>query len=367
MDDKEIEVILSPLDDIKAKAVKKAYKEMENSLALVDTEYNEIIEKDITQKVSGEARSLRLRISKVRTDGEKWKTKEKAQYNEAGKVIQTLYNKLRDETSKREEDLKTIELHFENLEIERIKKIKDARLKSLLPYDVDSSFVDLGNMTIEVWSKHFAGIKAAHQKAIDDEKKEKEDAKLDIVLETRKKLLMPYAQFSPFLDLYPETTEEEFNKILEEVVLLKKEFDDKQQKILDENVSLKKANTLLKEAIPEESNPFKSDSLFGPAEVKPAEVKEIFATRKEPTVNEMMGFEEPIPEPCPRNAHIPLTGREEITASAQFDNHLNTDKKLLMNASKTLETYLSRLESDIAKTALSSCINTLNGAAMILK
>ncbi len=356
MKDKELEIILKPLDEIKAAAVKKAYKEMEDSLALIDNEYDTVKGKEITTTVSGEARELRLRISKVRITGEKWKTKEKAQYIEAGKVIQVLYNKLREETLKREAVLKEIEDHFVNLEKERIQKIKDERLAALEPYNVDSSYVDLGHMTDEAWDAHFSGIVAAHEKAIADEEKEKENKILQERFEQRKELLLPYAQFNPYMDLYLETPEEEFQDLLERMVKEKIIFEEKQQKIIDENASLKKANELLRESSP--SNPFKKDDLFGAIPVKedPKE-KEILPTKKELSVEEMMGFGS-LSTPIETEQKTFDPGERVIEP---------TDKEILQECADYLTDKVKEAHSVVAKESLVGCINSLYGAKMLVK
>ena len=412
MDDKALTVILTPLDDVKAKAVKKAYKEMESGLAVMEEEHVVVIKKEITTEVSGEARSLRLRIQKVRIDGEKWKTKEKSQYNTAGKVIQTLYNKLRDKTTKMEETLKKIEDHFALAAQAKIDIVKAERLLLLEPYNVDSSFVDLGNMPEDAWKTHLAGIVAADEKKKADiiknsDAQKKKDAR-QLIFDERKELLLPYAQFTPFFDLYHETTEEEFQELFTLMKTKMQEFNDSQTSLIEENVKLKEENKVLVEKTESsETNTFKKDVLFGFTKGTPISKKDNLATDKDASLEEMLGFD---PPPLSEHRYVdPDIPFESIPASEMMregivvppkeilptlsltnfkqvigrsiredpDEPVNrynsrpaekkTDKEILTGCAFSLEKYMKEVECEIGRNAMLQSINTLRGAAMIIR
>ncbi len=358
MDDKLIAATIEPLDTAKQTAVKKAFGVMEKALDAMTGEYNEILEKDITKELCGDARSLRLRISKVRNDGEKWKTKEKKQYLEAGNAIQGLYNYLFKDTSKKEGKLKEVEEHFKREAEAKIEKIKTDRLAQLEPYDVDSSFVDLGNMPDEAWKAHLAGIVLAHEKAIEDEQKQSEtqkarDLQMDVFAE-RKEALMPYAQFSPFIDLYPETPEEEYQGILASMQKMKQEFDDKQADMFQENEKLKNENQALTEVVekvaePEVVDKFKKDIFagfsFGGTDVKP--------TAKDTSLGEMLGFDEPEEKKEDQSLFVPI--EKDFTELERINKCID----LLVETIPFIHTQL-------AKHTLKTCVNNLQGVAILL-
>jgi hypothetical protein len=377
MNDKALTVILTPLDDTKAKAVRKAYRDMETGLALMNNEYTAVLKKEITTEVSGEARSLRLRIQKVRIDGEKWKTKEKAQYNAAGKVIQTLYNNLKEETTKKEEALKEVEEHFERIAQAKIDKLKKERLVLLEPYNVDSSFVDLGNMPEEAWKIHLTGIIAADEKIKADiiknsDAQKKKDAQ-QLIFDERKELLLPYSQFHPLLDLFQETTEEEFQALFTLMKKYLQEFDDKQTALVKENEDLKEQNKVLVENTESsETNTFKKDVLFGFTKGIPISKKDTLATDKDASLGEMLGFGPPPgPQPCDPDAHIPSrTANYEQSAGRSQRNGIvepkKTDKEILIGCATSLAKYMKEVECEIGRNAMLQAINTLRGAAMII-
>jgi hypothetical protein len=378
MDDKALTVILTPLDDAKAKAVRKAYRDMEAGLALMNDEYTAVLEKEISTEVSGEARSLRLRIQKVRIDGENWKTKEKAQYNAAGKVIQTLYNNLKEETTKKEKALKEVEEHFERIAQAKIDKLKKKRLALLEPYNVDSSFVDLGNMPEEAWKIHLTGIVAADEKIKADiiknsDAQKKKDAQ-QLIFDERKELLLPYSQFHPLLDLFQETTEEEFQTLFTLMKKYHQEFNDKQTALIKENDDLREQNkSLVENTESSETNTFKKDVLFGFTKGIPISKKDTLATDKDASLGEMLGFDTPEKEEVIYNTEY---DREmDSPAGPQFcptGTHLSTeskktDKEILTGCAASLAKYMKEVECEIGRNAMLQAINTLRGAAMIIR
>lgn len=363
MDDKLIAQTIEPLDATKKAAVKKAFEKLRIALEAMADERKNILAQKITKEVCGDARSLRIRISKVRIDGEKWKTKEKSQFLIAGNAIQGLFNYLKKDTMKQEAELKEIEDHFE-LEAQRLIDEKKAeRLKLLEPYEIDSTFVNLGNMTDEAWTAHFAGIVAAHEKGIEDAVKEseetKETAKLQRVFDERKERLLPYAQFNPFVDLHHETTIEEYDELLTLMKEKMQEFDDNQTQLFEENAALKEENKGLKAGTPE-ANKFKQDIFAGFSSGGAPTEKEQLSTEKDTSLGEMLGFD--IPE------------EKEVIYNTKYDKEMDTpeetspktDKEILVYCADSLERNKQLVSNESAIQALESCINTLNGAAMII-
>ena len=392
MDKELIALTLEPLDTQIKEAVKKAFNKMTVALDAMTVEYDAIFTQAITKEVCGDARALRLRISKVRGDGEKWKTKEKERYLKPGNAIQGLFNYLKKDTLSKEEKLKEVEEHFERKAQELINTKKTTRLKLLEPYMVDSTFVDLGNMTNEAWTAHFASIVTSHEKVLEDKKRNSAEQKIKdeqkVIFDSRIKILLPYGQFGPLIDLYHETTQEEFDTLLLEMKALMQEFNDKQEDLFEENKNLKEENKELKVLTPaSETNKFKKDIFAGFSSGKPPTEKQNLASDKDTSLGEMLGFDSIIPiehdlPPQPISPaeklikEVDILGRysntpEEKAVIQTFEDSIMND--LVIPESERMQKcidYLSHnlihFESETAKAALSECINSLIGASMIM-
>ena len=375
MDEKAIAVIIEPLDATKRAAVKKAFTKMETSLDAMTSEYDELMEKEVSKEVCADARVLRLRIATVRKDGEKWKDKEKKQYLSAGNAIQGLFNYLKGDTTKKEAALKDVEDHYQREAEKIIEDRKEARLILLAPYNVDSSFVDLGNMPDDIWAQHFSSIQDAAEKSAADAQKESAEQKAkDLqqeVFESRTKLLLPYGQFQPLLDLYPETTADEFEALLKSMEDQMQIFTDNQASLFKENVELKKENVKLVAEVETDVNKFKKDTLFGFS--GGAEVEKDLGTDKEASLGEMLGFDEPEEENEEESVNfegleitLPAMGNhkfgEAITPLSGKD-----DKGILKDLADMIQGQLGKVAKQEAKTAIVAAANTLRGAAMMIR
>ena len=99
------------LQENKAKELESLYKPMITMLSAMEQEYNDLVIQEITPEIEADAKSLRLRIAKVRINAEKAKTGAKAEYLRAGNAIQGAYNTLRYAVESKEEKLKEIVLN----------------------------------------------------------------------------------------------------------------------------------------------------------------------------------------------------------------------------------------------------------------
>jgi hypothetical protein len=176
----DVSLIVAPLKEqqiegSKAKIIEDAFLPMIQSLRALETEYNAIIKKPINEETCEEARTLRLKLVKVRTGVAKVHKEQKAEYLRASRAIDGIKNIFDFGAGDKENKLEAIEKHFENIEKEKREAIKQERLHKLSSYEYDLGTTDLGAMDDKMFDILFAGIKQKHEdKLIETARLEKE-------------------------------------------------------------------------------------------------------------------------------------------------------------------------------------------------
>ena len=191
---------------------------------LLAKQYGEIIQKELSNEVLEEARDIRMKLVKVRTQGiNKWHKANKAYFKAGGDYVDAIKRKELVPVESMEITLKEIEDYYENQEKERVLKIKEEREASVAPYieEGDLDGMNLGEMSEDIWDSVFQARVASFNKKAEalkreeDEQKERE-IKLKLHNE-RKDSLIP---FWNFLDDIPEDlstmTEKSFKALLKE-------------------------------------------------------------------------------------------------------------------------------------------------------
>lgn len=158
-----------------AEQIQSVFVPMLDKLKEYEDAYNNIVSQPISEKVCKDARELRLKLVKVRTGTADIHKKAKAYYLAGGRAVDGLKNTVTFAITGKEEELEKIEKYYENLEKERIAKLQEERAASLLPYDVDGSLMNLGQMTDDVWNNYFTGTKLAYQARIEAEQKAEQE------------------------------------------------------------------------------------------------------------------------------------------------------------------------------------------------
>ena len=144
--------------------------------------YAQIVKKDLSPTLCSEASTLRKQLVKVRTGIAAIHQTQKAFFLASGRFVDAWKNKETLPITQMEETLSGIEKHFENIEKERIAKLQEKRFKEIVQYDLNGEIInsnaDFGGMSDTVWTNFLAGarhtfevVKAAEQKAADDERK----------------------------------------------------------------------------------------------------------------------------------------------------------------------------------------------------
>ena len=137
--------------------------------------YEELIKSELTPELCDEARSLRLKLVKVRTGIADIHRTQKAFFLAAGRFVDAWKNKETEPVTQMEEKLTEIEKHYENLEKERKAKLRTERLAELEKYETDATFVSVEDMNDQVWSSYLDGVKYQYEKRKEAERKEEEE------------------------------------------------------------------------------------------------------------------------------------------------------------------------------------------------
>jgi len=137
--------------------------------------YENVINQELTPALCTEAKSLRLKLVKVRTGIADIHRTQKAYFLAAGRFCDAWKTKETRPVEQMEEKLEAIEKHFENLERERKNKLRDERLAELNKYEMDGSLMLLGEMKEEVWVNFLAGAKLQYEQKKEAERKAEEE------------------------------------------------------------------------------------------------------------------------------------------------------------------------------------------------
>lgn len=346
LDNELITKELAPLDKTKAASIRKAFEPMVKMLGTMEIEAEEIFALDMSKETCGKARGLKIRIQKVRTAADNKRKEEKAQYILGGGAIQGFYNIFKAVVTPIEKKLEEIEKYYENLEKKKVTDLQGKRTLLLKEFEIDGSIMKLGEMQKDVWDNYFAGIKHNYESIKESAKKVTAAEKLKTdqhdIMQKRKVLLMPYGQFNPFIDLYPETTEVEFQEILSSMVIAKADFDKTQADLLIKQEEIKKENIALKKQV----------AVTAPSSTQ---------TKAEFQKNALSGLlgKNYVP-PLPFN-HQVVAPIDETPAEKE-----STDKEILTGVAISVEARIIRVKSPEAKEALKLATNTLKIAAMML-
>lgn len=223
-----------------AKTVEKAFKPMLEKMNELEDDFNKIISAEINPETVLLARSLRLEYVKVRTGTEKIHKEAKAYYLAGGRFVDGWKNAQVFASQGKEKSLSEIENHFENLEKERLQKLKIHRGErlytigylepvqgiELMEDEVFESF--LKGMEIQVAEKHELELKEKAEKLLKDQKEKIwYDRKIEIAS------FGTHALSQPFMDM----TEEDYTILKNECVksketALKVEAEEKEKQLL---------------------------------------------------------------------------------------------------------------------------------------
>ena len=169
---------LSILEGSRAAVVRSTFQPMANMLEKFEESFREIkaeADKEVTEELTKRARRLRIEIGKVRIETEKIRKAEKEQYLRGGKAIDGVSNILKWAITDKEESLKKIESHFEEMEKERLAEVQREREYQLSEFVPDAHERDLSSMDDDVWAAYIATKKQEHADRLAAERQAEEE------------------------------------------------------------------------------------------------------------------------------------------------------------------------------------------------
>ena len=158
-----------------ANKIKEAFQPMLDGMATLEDEFNTVMSLEFSEEKIQQSRELRLKFRKVRTDTKKIHESEKKKYLVMGRVVDAIKNLQEGASLGKEESLAEVEKHYENLEKERILKIKDERTSELEKIEAEVIPGNLGEMSENVWTNYISGQQLVYKNKKEAEKKAAKD------------------------------------------------------------------------------------------------------------------------------------------------------------------------------------------------
>jgi hypothetical protein len=233
------------LEETKAQDIASQFKPMLDKMIELENEFNEVIKLDIQNpNTSKIAKELRLKYVKVRTGTAEIHKQQKAFFLAGGRFVDGWKNAQIFASQGIEKKLEEIERYFEIQEQKRIEELNSKRILLVSEYEIDGSTLNLGNMPDDVFALYLDGLKIQFENKQQAERLAKEEADRKSKLhDERRALVTPFMQFVPKELLwvnYSEMQEEEFNSLLNDLILKKEVYDSEieKQKIEAERLKL---------------------------------------------------------------------------------------------------------------------------------
>jgi hypothetical protein len=166
------------IEEIKAQQIKAVFVPMLDTMADLETEYNEVIKLEISEESCKMASVLRKKYVKVRTSTAKLHKEQKAFYLAGGRFIDGLKNAQTFASQGIEDKLSEMEKHYEDIEKEKLLVIKLEREEELRVRGAEFIPTNLDTMDEPMWQTYLTGVIAAEKarKEVEDAAKAKAEA-----------------------------------------------------------------------------------------------------------------------------------------------------------------------------------------------
>lgn len=309
----------------KAKTIESAFDVINAEKQGLYDVYKNIITQEITPDLVKQARELRLKLVKIRTNIASIHKNEKAFYLASGKYIDALKNKLTEPVEIAEEKLSELENYYVNIEKQAKEQRTIARLERVSKYknDVQASQIsDLEDETFEIlldgYEKAYNDAVEAENKRIEaerleneeKERKDKETKRIAQLDSDRRNQAIPYYQFWSEFEKqinFGEQSDADFNSFIERIKKAKAKNDSILESQRIENERLKKENEQKEEeakkakakadkekadlqAEIDKKNKAESDRLAKEKADKEAEEKALLEAQKAPTKEKLTAW-----------------------------------------------------------------------------
>lgn len=218
--------------------------------------YENVIGKELTPELVGEAKAVRLKLVKVRTGIAAIHKTQKEYFLSAGRYVDAWKNKETLPVTQMEEKLEEIENHFANIEKERVSKVKQFRESELSAVNATAPGMDLGTMSDEVYNAFLSAKTKEYNDAIEAERLVEEQRKEKELLDNKEQMrrfeIAQYAQFNKGDEDLRNMSDDDYSIFLQSLKDARSEFDAEQKRIAEENAKLKKEQELREAAIKKE-------------------------------------------------------------------------------------------------------------------
>lgn len=151
----------SKIDLTKAEAYAVNYMPFMNQVNELSQPLKELDKENPTSAHAKIARENRLKLVKVRTAAEAKKVADKEMIVIEGKLIDGLFNVVKNAAQLTEGEYAEIEKFQERKEAERKEALKQSRIDKLAPYDCNTEFINLSDMSDDVFERFFETAKIA--------------------------------------------------------------------------------------------------------------------------------------------------------------------------------------------------------------
>lgn len=160
------------LEESKATQMREGLTPIIEERMILAEQYQRVITQELNDATLKEARELRLKIRDNRTKGiEKWHSVNKEFYLRGGQFVDAIKKVEILENERMEDNLLSIEKHFENLEKEKQEALHTQRLILITPYVDDITALDFRTMQEDVFEAFLSAKKSAFEASIEAEKK----------------------------------------------------------------------------------------------------------------------------------------------------------------------------------------------------
>ena len=164
---------------VKAKTIESAFDVINAEKQGLYDVYKNIITQEITPDLVKQARELRLKLVKIRTNIASIHKNEKAFYLASGKYIDALKNKLTEPVEIAEEKLSELENYYINLEKQAKEQRTISRLERVSKFKNDVQASQIADLEDETFEMLLAGYEKAYNDVIEAENKRIEAEKLE--------------------------------------------------------------------------------------------------------------------------------------------------------------------------------------------
>jgi hypothetical protein len=154
------------LEANEAKQVQAVFVPMIEKLTELEDEYNQVVAQEMTPELTKQAKELRLKFVKIRTETARIHKSAKAYYLAGGRFVDGWKNAQLQASGQKEEKLKEIEDYYENLERQRREDLHQSRIEMISPYVEDKTGLDFRTMEEDVFQAYLSTKKQAHEDRI---------------------------------------------------------------------------------------------------------------------------------------------------------------------------------------------------------